>query len=427
MRDEGVSEALAALLRSDPDVADREELGALIRHARKLRGWVDAADVRFARRGRELAAAGESEAAGVVLMDEGRRSGKEAQAAEDRERVCSELPGFEDALATGAVSGDHLDVLARHTRNLSDAERADLHAVRDELLDRATSEYVSSFDRHCKDVVTRIRELHAPDDDAAELDRQRDMSTMKRWVDRATGMHKTLVELDPIRDAALHGAIDAQLARLKQQAGAADRPFDQLLVDALVAAVSADEPAPRTPEVSVLIDHGTLCDGRHAATICETSNGVPLPISTVRRLCCEAEIIPIVLGGEGEALDAGRSHRTATRAQRRALRAMYRTCAHPHCEVGFDRCRIHHVLWWWEHAGRTDLDNLIPLCESHHHLVHEGRWTLAMTPDRVVTWSRPDGTVWWHGQSINRTRGLADDAPIDGPPAATGHRQPALC
>ena len=49
------------------------------------------------------------------------------------------------------------------------------------------------------------------------------------------------------------------------------------------------------------------------------------------------------------------------------------------------------------------IDNLLPLCERHHHLVHEGGWTLTMTAGRVATWSRPDGAVHHSGQTIDRT------------------------
>jgi hypothetical protein len=115
----------------------------------------------------------------------------------------------------------------------------------------------------------------------------------------------------------------------------------------------------------------------------------------------------MMLGTDGVPLDAGRSVRTANRQQRRALRAMYRTCAHPDCTVAFSACKAHHIRWWWRHLGPTDLDNLIPLCERHHHLVHEGGWTLSMTTDRVTTWTRPDGTVAHHGPSINRVPSTA--------------------
>ena len=116
-------------------------------------------------------------------------------------------------------------------------------------------------------------------------------------------------------------------------------------------------------------DHGadrlrTLVSGLHAHSICETDDGVPLPVSTVRRLCCDAEIIPIVLGSDGVTLDVGRAARTANRAQRRALRAMYRTCAHPDCTVPFSACKIHHIRWWWRDLGPTDIDNLIPLANG---------------------------------------------------------------
>jgi hypothetical protein len=163
----------------------------------------------------------------------------------------------------------------------------------------------------------------------------------------------------------------------------------------------------RVPEISVLADLTLLTDalhtdGLHTHGICETEDGHPLPLSTVRRLCCDAEIIPIFLNGDRVPLELGRTARTVNRAQRRALRAMHRTCAHPDCDVPFSHTKIHHVQWWTRDLGPTDIDNLLPLCERHHHLVHEGRWNLTMTPDRTATWTRPDGTTHHHGTTIDR-------------------------
>ncbi len=123
MRNDGVLDTLTSLLDADPDVADRDQIGEMIRHNAQLRGWVDAADVRLTRRLKQLEAEGKSENAGMAFTDEGRRSGKEAKATENREEICSEFPALEDALATGAASADHLDVLARLTRNLADRAR----------------------------------------------------------------------------------------------------------------------------------------------------------------------------------------------------------------------------------------------------------------------------------------------------------------
>ncbi len=166
----------------------------------------------------------------------------------------------------------------------------------------------------------------------------------------------------------------------------------------------------------LLVDHHTLVHGLWPNTICELDDGTPIPLSTMRRMLCDCNILPVVLSGTGEAMDVGRAKRTATRPQRRALRAMHRTCAHPDCTVPFAHCRIHHIRWWWNHLGPTNLDNLIPLCERHHHLVHEGGWTLTMTPDRVATWTRPDGTIARHGTTINR-------APNGIGPTGTGKRR----
>ncbi len=160
-------------------------------------------------------------------------------------------------------------------------------------------------------------------------------------------MHKTLITCDPIRDAAVHGAIDAQLARLEATTRNTNVPFGSLQVDALVAAVSSDQPGQaRIPEVSVLIDRHTACTD---ATPTRSAKPRPAP-HCLSRLCNACAATPRSSGSRsatnGEVLDVGREQRTANRAQRRALRAMYRTCAHPHCQVSFDRCRIHHIIGW---------------------------------------------------------------------------------
>ncbi len=424
MREVGIRDTLESLLHFDPDVADREEIGAMMRQANQMRGWVNHVDVRFARRLRELNAEGRSESAAHALMDEGRRSGREAKATEERERICSEFPQLEDALATGAVSPDHLDVLSKLTKNLTDAERSDLHAVADDIVDSATTDWVSDFERKSRNTIDAIKNMNNPRDEAAELDRQRAAATVKRWTDQASGMKMTLLSLDPIRDAAFHAAVDAQLARLKQEPANANVPFAQLQVDAVLAAVSTGPASARIPEVVVHVDVESVCHGRHADTLCETINGTPLPVSTVQRLCCEAIIQAVIVRPDGTFDRLCAELRTANRQQRRALAAMYATCAHPNCSVGFDHCRIHHVVWWTK-GGKTVIANLIPLCEHHHHQVHEGGWILTMTPDRCTTWVRPDGSTWWEGDSTNRCTPPSRAAPSTEPIKPAPH--PVLC
>jgi hypothetical protein len=103
----------------------------------------------------------------------------------------------------------------------------------------------------------------------------------------------------------------------------------------------------------------------------------------------------VIISAPGQ-LDLGRTTRLANRAQRRALRALHRSCAIPGCDVRFDHCTIHHITWW-RHGGRTDLANLLPICNRHHHLVHDQGWQLSLGPNRELTVTTPSGRVMTTG------------------------------
>ena len=224
----------------------------------------------------------------------------------------------------------------------------------------------------------------------------------------------TRIALDPLTDGVLWQTINAALAAARadyDQAGVEPPAWTQLAADVVVGLITGARAVDaRVPEVSVLVDFDTLRrDARDAGIVCELVDGTPLPPATVRRLCCDADIIPVVLGGDGVPLDVGRSRRLATADQRRALAAMYSHCAYPGCHVSFEHCRIHHVTDWML-GGATDLDRLVPLCATHHHLVHEGGWTLTLDPDRTITLVRPDGEIHYHGPSITRQPAAAGTA-----------------
>jgi hypothetical protein len=427
MFDNGATAALGGLVGTDLTVADHAELADAARAAARLRAFVDLADVQINRRTRQLAAEGDR-SSDHVLIDEGRLSGKDAKSTDERDRVCESLPQFEEALANGDCTADHLDALARHTRDLTDDERADVRDVVDDLLSHAAGEPAALFDRNAKSIVDRIRNMHRGNSDVDELERQRKQSNIKRWTDRDTGMKHTHLALDPLRDAAIWNVIDHHLATLRQDPANQARPFAELQVEAVVAAVSAvgnadSTPSIRVPEVVVHADASSLCHGRHDDTLCETIDGAPVPVATVQRLCCEAVLQAVVVRPDGTVDEICAERRTANRHQRRMLAAMYRTCAHPRCEVGFSRCRIHHIHWFTR-GGRTVLANLLPLCETHHHLVHEGGWNLTIDPDRRVTWIKPDGTVWHTDSGPPRAgRSRVTSHPSGSPPGAESLRQ----
>jgi hypothetical protein len=278
----------------------------------------------------------------------------------------------------------------------------------------AKSNPVAAFEKDVRDLARLV----SSDDGTTELDRQKRNSRVSRWIDKSTGMWKLLAEVDPETGAKLWSAIDSQLASVRQREGNASVPLEHLAVTALVEVITAPSATtdnPRVPEVCVHVDHASLFGGVHEHTVCELADGTPLPLATVRRLCCDAEIVPIAIGPDGQPVDAGRSIRTANRKQRRLLRSMYRTCAHPHCDVPFDYCQIHHVVPW-EVLGLTDLANLLPLCARHHHLVHEAGWQLSMTPDRTIVLCRPDGSEFFRGITTDRTANRRTTPPAGQPP-----------
>lgn len=401
MTDDDVRAAVNAVLMARPEGADRDGVAALLTTLRRVRSRLDAIEVACTRRARELADAGAAEPAESLLGGSGGLGSRDADAAGERERVCGETADIEDALAAGDVTAAHVDAIAAAAKGLPEELRAEFLAHEARLLAAAQTESVDHFRRRCRRLARDVLAAQ-PRSAEDELARQRKQSRVRRWRDRDTGMHHTHLELDPERDANVWAAISAKLDKLRQRPDTDGRSYRELEIDAVVAATTSTGEDDTVPGVQVLIDYQTLISGLHDAGICETVDGVPLPVETVRRLCCDANIIPTVLGGDGRPLDVGRARRLATPEQRQALAAMHSTCSHPHCQMPFSACRIHHLDHWTRDRGPTDLDNLAPLCERHHHMVHDGGWTLTMTPDRTATWTRPDGTVWWTGPTTDR-------------------------
>ncbi len=258
MEDRGVGEAIAELLTLDVAGCDRAGLTGVVRLAQRVRGWVDAVDVAIARRSRELAAEGRSESAAEVLTGHGRRSSRETRAVSDRCEVCDQMPGFEHALADGAVSAGHVDAVANAARGLDDAGRERFNGLQDDLLGFARVEPVAVFERRCRLLGKRL----AGDDGETELDTQKASVSVRRWIDKPSGMHHTHLALDPERDAKLWAAIDTQLATIKQGDGNSGTPIDQLWLTRPCAAVSGERSGERrVPEICVHVDYHTLLNG----------------------------------------------------------------------------------------------------------------------------------------------------------------------
>lgn len=144
------------------------------------------------------------------------------------------------------------------------------------------------------------------------------------------------------------------------------------------------------PLISVIVDLPTL-EGRagHPATV---EDGGILSAADVRRLACDAQIARVLTGPDGTVLDLGRTARTASPDQWRALRLRDGGCTWPGCDRPAGWCQAHHIVWW-DHDGLTDLSNLTLLCHHHHHRVHDDGWKLERLDDGGLRFTGTDQRV----------------------------------
>lgn len=101
----------------------------------------------------------------------------------------------------------------------------------------------------------------------------------------------------------------------------------------------------------------------------------PVAAAALRKLACDADIIPALLGTSGQILDLGRKTRLFTPAQRLALTARDQGCTFPNCTIPAPWCEAHHITYW-SHHGPTNVSNGTLLCSHHHNLIHKERWTI---------------------------------------------------
>jgi hypothetical protein len=185
------------------------------------------------------------------------------------------------------------------------------------------------------------------------------------------------------------------------------RTRPQQLLDGLVGAVKAglasgSPPAAGglRPQVMVTIDyrdllarlenfeHGTETSGTGQGTA--TTTGIPgtrfpgtgsftftgpVTPATVRKIACDADIIPVLLGSQGRILDIGRTTRVFPPHIRKALTARDQGCAFPGCTIPAPWCEAHHITYW-SRGGTTSAENGALLCSSHHHLIHKEQWQI---------------------------------------------------
>jgi hypothetical protein len=157
-------------------------------------------------------------------------------------------------------------------------------------------------------------------------------------------------------------------------------PHERVLGEAFCAFIEAADPhrMPMQGGASTTIIVTMDLDKLRAGVGVATAGNERIPASEVRRLACQANIIPAVLGGKSEVLDLGRTRRLFSPGQRKALTIRYRTCVVQGCDVPAEQCEAHH-LQPWSKGGATNLDDGVLACPRHHHLFHDERYEMTQS------------------------------------------------
>ena len=281
-----------------------------------------------------------------------------------------------------------------------------------------------------------------------EQDRRSGLTSLSCGSDIGGGITEYRMRLTPesraVVEAAINtlsaprpvGMLDGPAGTMGPQALGDTRTVEQRRGDALVdvcrravtlglAATAASETA-ETPVVPlgvkatvlVTIGYDDLASRTRPGTLVGgMTGGTVLGPETIRKLACDAGIIPVLLGSAGQVLELGQTTRAVTQTQTKALWYRDRHCTYPGCTTPATWCDAHHIRHWAD-GGPTNLSNGTLLCNRHHHVVHRDRITAEVTPDGVV-WDRTPGS---YDQTLAHGIRSADpDPPVDrehGPPTA---------
>ncbi|OFE16773.1 hypothetical protein BA895_04190 [Humibacillus sp. DSM 29435] len=322
------------------------------------------------------------------------------------------------------------------------ADPDDLEQAVTHLTDQAPGLRWEQLAKLARELADQVR----PPKNADEHDqKRRDGRGLWFTSPNAAGMVGMTGTLDPEGAATLKAAIDPLAAPrpLTDEDGAKieddPRPPHQRRMDALLdlvaRGVTAPGQAPSTDKAKIVVTMGFEALRDWAANGCPPDwanrgggkgsagrngaagkNGVAgkggsgsclsgdvLSAAIVRRLACDAAIIPVVLGSDSQPLDVGREERLVTRAMRTALWLRDGGCSFPGCSTPAQWTDAHHVKHWL-HGGTTCLGNLALLCRRHHGYVHEKNLTATITATSV-TWH-----TWQHWRTTFTT-GPPDPGP----------------
>lgn len=364
-----------------------------LRAVSEVRAWLDAQEAQLAATVGATVAFPEQ-----TIAECTRGSLRAAERLTERAATLGRVPAFWASLTAGRVTAGHIDAVTGGGRRVDPTQRAEYFERVGDLVAVAEAATVAEFQRR----VTRLVRSLDRTDGMDRLEQQRRATTLRTWTD-AEGMWCLEGRFDPLSGVRLAARLDAAVRALFAEATPDTAPADPLLKQrhlqalALAKLLSGEGGVMSSGRPEIVVVVHADADAGAGAPVVDWGLPVEIPAAVLAELSGVADVHAVVvrngvvLHAPGN-LDLGRTTRLANRAQRRALRAMYGGCCVPGCDVRFDHCKIHHLVWW-RHGGRTDLVNLVPVCSKHHVAIHDRGWVISLGQNRELTLTLPDGTV----------------------------------
>ncbi|WP_231644838.1 HNH endonuclease signature motif containing protein, partial [Sciscionella sediminilitoris] len=281
-----------------------------------------------------------------------------------------DLPNTAEAYARGEVGAEHVDRIRKFVAELpADVLTGESWPIAEKCLATIATETGP------RGLSRPIRELHARlDPDGQEPNDHEPVRPCREiWLQQRNSDWLIEGHLDNETGLKLRSVLDV-LGKNRSPEGRHPSERDADVFAEIVQLAANPESLPESGgepfTIMVTMTEQALRDGIGQAT---TMDGTTIPAQQLRRIACDAGIIPTVLGSEGEVLDMGCRDRTAPPKLRRRLIARDKGCAHPDCDKPPSLTQAHHIQ---HHAngGLTTEENMVLLCAYHHTLIHNTEW-----------------------------------------------------
>jgi hypothetical protein len=315
------------------------------------------------------------------------------------------------ALAQGRLSHDHAMLIVRAAEKApSGLDPAELSRCEEALVAKAEHMSPHNLRRAARRLLEPISKRLADEHEGtilAEEERSANRFASLTLGDNGDGSWSVRASLPDLHAQLLLNAVDTLSGPRRcirtPEGGTCEEPTVQGMSGPEARGAALCELLEHLPETGhtrsgvtlvVHVDETQLRAGVGAATL---QTGGRISVGEARRLACEADILPLVLGGDSVPLDLGATRRLFTRAQAVALSASHDSCAALGCERPFAWCELHHRQSWAA-GGPTETANAAPLCGWHHRRAHDPHYEHQWQPDGSVRFRHRWRSRWRDGQ-----------------------------